>query len=140
MTSTKRQIQIRPRLTTLHLAPRPRLPIIPINTLTTRITRPNRHRATHEPTAEEITHVAPDPADTIDAVSDNGLADVGLEDVALGVGELERDAVGDGVAAEDLAVKSVFCDGLLGTAGAADGPEVDWFVALVCYDGAANSW
>jgi hypothetical protein len=140
MISAKRQLQIRRRLASLHLAPRPRLPSIPIDTLTIRIARLHSHRAPRKPISEEITHVVPDLIEVIEVVCEDGLADVGFRDAALGVGELERDTAGSGIAVEDLAVGGVFFDGLLGTDGAANGPEVYGFVTLIGHHGAAHSW
>jgi hypothetical protein len=140
MISAKRQLQIRRRLASLHMAPSPRLPSIPTNTLTIRIARLNRHRAPCKPISEEITHVVPDLVEIIEVVCEDGLADVGLEDATLGVRELQRDAAGRGIAVEDFAVGAVFCDGLLGSDGATDRPEVYGSVTLIGYYGAADSW
>jgi hypothetical protein len=95
MISAKRQLQIRRRLASLHLAPRPWLPSIPIDTLTIRIARLHSHRAPRKPISEEITHVVPDLIEVIEVVCEDGLADVGLKDAALSVGELEGDAAGN---------------------------------------------
>jgi hypothetical protein len=113
MISAKRQLQIRRRLASLHLAPRPWLPSIPIDTLTIRIARLHSHRAPRKPISEEITHVVPDLIEVIEVVCEDGLADVGLKDAALSVGELEGDAAGNRVATQGLTVGAVFFDGLL---------------------------
>jgi hypothetical protein len=140
MVRTKRQFQVRFRLAALNRAPCTRLTSIPADALTVRIARFDCHCASGKPIPEEITHVVPHLVGIIDVVCEDRLADIGLEDAAFSVRELEGDAAGNGVAMEGLAVGSVLFDGLLGANCASDGPEIYGFVALVGYDGTADGW
>jgi hypothetical protein len=140
MVSTERQLQIRRRLAALDLTPCARLASIPADALTVWIIRLNRHRASGKPIPEEIAHVVPHLVGIIEVVCEDSLADVGFENAALSVRELEGNAAGNGVATEGFAVGSVSYDSLLRTNGAADGPEVYGFVALIGYDSTADGW
>jgi hypothetical protein len=139
MIGAKRQLQISTRRARLYVTPHTRLAGIPINALTVRVTRFNGHCASGEPISEEITHVVPHVC-IIEIVCEDGLADVGLEDTALSVRELEGDAARTWIAAEGLAIRSVFSNRLLRTDGATNGPQVYGFVALIGNDCAADSW
>jgi hypothetical protein len=139
MIGAKRQLQISSRLARLYLTPRTRLAGIPINALTVRVTRFNGQCPSGEPISKKITHVIPHVG-AVKVVGEDGLADVGLEDTALSVGEFEGDAARIWIATEDFAIGSVFWDVLLRTDGATNGPQVYRFVALIGYNSAADGW
>lgn len=138
MIRAESQLQIRIRLAILDLTPRRRLSPAPRNALAAAIRRLDGHRASREAVAKDIAHVVPDLVD-IEIVGENRLADIGLENSALNGGYLQRNTARHGVASERLAVRSILCNGVLRADAAADGPEVDGFIALVRYDCAADS-
>jgi hypothetical protein len=134
---TKRQLQIRLCPANLDLTACRWCPCIPHNTLTGTVRRLKRQRLSGKAVAEDVAHVVPDLVD-VEVVCEDGLADVGFGDSAFNGRDLEGDATGLGVSAEGLAVGLFGVDGVLLAHAAADGPEVDWFGALVGYYGAAG--
>lgn len=137
MARTKCQLQIRIRLTRLNLTSCRLLPRSPRNTLTARIRRSDFNGAACKPIAKYRAHIVPDLIG-VEAVCEVDLRDVGLEQAVLHGSDFQRNAAGCGVDVEDFAVGRVFGDGVLLANAAAYGPEVDWFVALVRYDCAAD--
>lgn len=133
---TEAQLQIRIRLTRFNLAARRLFPKRKHDTLTTGITRLDRQRPPRKPITKYVRQIVPDLS-TIEIVTEDRLADVGLEK-AVGDGrDFECDAPGLRVAVENFAVGGVFGDGDLGSDAAADRPQVDSLVAVIGYDCAA---
>lgn len=137
VSSAKCQLQVRFPLTPLHLTPCRCLPIIPPNTLTRIITGLHPERATGETVAKEGAEVVPDGA-VVDVVGENQLTRVWDEQTAGLRGNLERITTGGWVGVEFLAVGGVFGERDLGADVAADGPQVNRAVALVCDNRSAN--
>jgi hypothetical protein len=138
MPRAKSQLQIRIRLAALHLASRRLLARPPSNTLAGRISWRNLHRATCKSIPEDIAHVVPNLVN-VEIVREIRLADVWLENAAFHRAYLERDTTRDRVAVEGLTVRRVFGDDILRANATAYGPEIKWFIALVCYDRATDS-
>jgi hypothetical protein len=138
MPRTKRHLHIRIGPTSPHLSPRRRLSSTPHDAPTTAITRRNLHRTTRKPITKHIAHIVPNLI-AIKTVRENGLANVWLEEPAFDGADFQCDAAGCWVGMEDLGIGGVFCNGVLFADTAADRPEVDGVVALVCYDCATES-
>lgn len=139
MTRAERQLQIPIRSTTLDLTAAWRLPRSPRDTLTARVGRRDLHCPAGESIAEDVAHVVPDLV-RVEIVREDRLADVRLEDAVFDGADFQGNATGSGIAVEDLAVRSVFGDGVLRADAAAYRPEVNRFVALVCHDCATDSF
>lgn len=137
MSSTECQLQISVGLAIFHLTAHRRLSRPPRDALAARVRRRDLHRAARESIAKDVAHVVPDLVG-VEVVCEDGLADIGFEDAVFDRADLQRNAAGDGIATEGLAVGSVFGNGVLGADAAADGPQVDGLVALVCDDCAAD--
>jgi hypothetical protein len=135
--SAECQLQIRFCLTALDLAACRWLAISPSDAFTARVCWGNLHCAPRKTVAKHVTHVIPHlvPVETIREI---GLANIWLEETAFDWANLERNSAGCRVDVEGLAVGSVFGDGLLLSNATTNRPQVDWFVALICHDGATN--
>lgn len=103
MPSTKRQFQIRLRLTILDLASTRRNTIPKLNRLTRGIARFDCHSPAGKSIAKHITHIVPDVA-AVEVVCEDCLADVRLEDAVILRSDFDGDAAAHWVAAEGLAV------------------------------------
>ncbi len=90
-----------------------------------------------EGVAEDGGQVVPDLV-VVEIVREDGLRHVRLEETVVDPRDLQRDAAALWVPAEGLAVCVPERDGLFGSDGAADGPEVDWVGAQVEHPGAAD--
>jgi hypothetical protein len=135
--SAECQFQICFCLTTLDLTAGRWLAISPSDAFTARVCWGNLHSAPRETIAKQVTHIIPHLIH-VETVREIGLADIWLEESAFDWADFERDAAGCGVGVEDLAIRSVFGDGLLLPNTATNRPQVDWFVALICHNCATN--
>jgi hypothetical protein len=136
--SAESQLQIRLSLTSLDLTACRRLAISPGDAFTTCVGRTNLHGASREAVAKHVTHIVPHLI-LVETVGENGLADIWLEKAALDWADFERDATGNRVNMEKLAVRSVFGNGLLVSDATTDRPQVNWLVALIRYNRATDS-
>lgn len=108
----------------------------PADVRASRICGPHDNRLAGEWVTEDIGQVVPNCA-WVQSVGKVGLRAAVVQTVVDG-GDLQRDPTGRTVMVQYFGVAATCRDGLLRANAAANGPQVDWEVALVGHDSVAN--